>query len=189
MLAALQARVSSAEEGSPWAGPDAVIIGCFGDPGLAAARELLECPVVGPFESSIHLAAQLGAKAGVVTVLESVVPVLEQLVRGMGLSLRYAGAAAVEIPVLDLARNRATAASRATETAEWLIRTRDADVLILGCMSLSFLGIAEELQDRTGVPVINPAKCALKTAESLAAQGLLQSRRTYHKPRKRVGVP
>lgn len=136
----------------------------------------------------MHVALQLGARAGVITVLDSVVPVLDHLVRGMGLTLRYAGAAAVDIPVLELGRDRATVAARAAEAADRLIRTREADVLILGCMSLSFLGIAEDLAGRTGVPVVNPARCALRTAESLASQGLLQSRSTYPKPRKGVEV-
>jgi allantoin racemase len=53
-------------------------------------------------------------------------------------------------------------------------------------MSLAFLGAAERTAEQVGIPVINPAKCALKTAESLASQGLLQSRRTYAKPRKGI---
>ena len=51
-------------------------------------------------------------------------------------------------------------------------------------MSLSFLGVAERIAGALGVPVINPARCALETARALSAQGLEQSRRTYAKPRK-----
>jgi allantoin racemase len=177
MIAAVRARPESA---------DAVIIGCFGDPGLAALREILDCPVVGPFEASLHLAAQLGARVGVVTVLDSVVPVLDHLVRGMGLSLRYAGAVAIHIPVLDLNHDPAEVADRIVSAARRLIDERDADVLVLGCMSLAFLGMAERTTEQVGVPILNPAKCALKTAESLIAQKLLQSRRTYAKPRKDI---
>lgn len=187
MLSALQKRLPADRSGAAAPPIDAVVIGCFGDPGLAAAREILDVPVVGPFEASLHVAAQLGARAGVVTVLDSVVPVLDHLVRGMGLSVRYAGSTAVEIPVLELGRDRAQVVARAEEAGRRLI-SGGADVLILGCMSLSFLGVAEELARRAGVPVVNPARCALRTAELLAAQGLTQSRRTYHKPRKSVGV-
>jgi hypothetical protein len=67
-----------------------------------------------------------------------------------------------------------------------LIARRDADVLVLGCMSLSFLGVAEHARERIGMPVINPALCALKTAEALVAQQLKPSRRTYGTPRKDV---
>jgi len=164
--------------------PDAVIVGCFGDPGLSALREVLDCPVVGPFEASLHLAAQLGGRVGVVTILDSVVPLLDQLVRGMGLSLRYAGAVAIDVPVLELKNDQATVMRRVSDGAAQLVRTRDADVIVLGCMSLAFLGLAEWLARAQGLPAINPARCALKTAESLAAQGLMQSRRTFAKPRK-----
>jgi allantoin racemase len=67
-----------------------------------------------------------------------------------------------------------------------LIARRDADVLVLGCMSLSFLGIAEPARERLGIPIVNPAMCALKTAESLVAQRLRPSRRTYAAPGKDV---
>ncbi|MBA2303658.1 MAG: Asp/Glu racemase [Acidobacteria bacterium] len=179
MIAALSARVQQ---------PDAVIVGCFGDPGLAALRELLDCPVVGPFEAALHIAAQLGGRVGVVTILDSVVPVLDHLVRGMGLSLRYAGAIAIDVPVLELKNQPDDAAARAAEAGLTLVRTKEADVLVLGCMSLAFLGVAGEIATRTGVPVINPARCALETARSLATQGLVQSRRTYAKPRKPMVV-
>lgn len=179
MLAALLARQQA---------PDAVVIGCFGDPGLAAAREVLDCPVVGPFEAAMHAGAQLGARVGVVTILDSVVPVLDQIVRGMGLSLRYAGARAIDVPVLELRNDPADVIARAAEAGRQLVRERDADVLVLGCMSLSFLGVAERLAGAVGVPVINPARCALETARALAAQGLGHSRRTFAKPRKPLAV-
>jgi allantoin racemase len=162
---------------------DAVIVGCFGDPGVDALREVLDCPVVGPFEAAMHLGAQLGARVGVVTILDSVVPVIDHLVRGMGMSLRYAGATAIDIPVLELQKNPAQVAGRVVDGGRRLVE-RGADVLVLGCMSLAFLGMAEAAAGPIGLPVINPARCALKTAESIAAQQLVQSRRTYAKPRK-----
>jgi allantoin racemase len=165
---------------------DAVIVGCFGDPGVHALREVLDCPVIGPFEAAMHQGAQLGARLGVVTVLDSVVPMLDELVRSMGMSLRYAGAVAIDVPVLELRNDPSEVAARVVRGGERLLE-RGADVLILGCMSLAFLGIAENSAASLGVPVINPARCALKTAEAVAAQQLVQSRRTYAKPRKTLG--
>lgn len=177
MLAAVTTRNRAA---------DAVIVGCFGDPGVAALREVLDCPVVGPFEAAFHLGAQLGGRVGIVTVLDSVVPVLDRLVLAMGQPLRYAGSAAVDIPVLELRDDPGAVAERIVAVGTTLIRERHADVLLLGCMSLAFLGMAERVVASLGIPVINSAKCALKTAEALVAQGLVQSRRTYGKPRKGV---
>ncbi len=163
--------------------PDAIIVGCFSDPGLAALRELFDCAVVGPFEASFHLAAQLGARVGVVTILESVIPMLDRLAWSMGLAVRYAGAAAIGVPVLALKDDPARVAALVVEAGRDLIARRDADVLVLGCMSLSFLGVAEHARTHVAVPVVNPAMCALKTAEAEVAQGLLPSRRTYARPR------
>lgn len=179
MIAALRRRAVS---------PDAVIVGCFGDPGVAALREILDCPVIGPFEAALHLGLQLGDRVGVVTILDSVIPVLAYLVRGMGQSLRYAGATAIDVPVLDLKKDPEQVAARVAAAGAELVRDRGADVLVLGCMSLAFLGVAERVAAEIGIPVVNPARCALETARSLAAQGLLQSRRTYAKPRKALGT-
>lgn len=179
-IAALRQRSSA---------PDAIIVGCFSDPGLSALRELFDCAVVGPFEASFHTAAQLGARIGVVTILESVVPMLDRLAWSMGQSVRYAGAAAIDVPVLELKHDPDRVATLVVDAGRDLMARAAADVLVLGCMSLAFLGMAEIVAGRIGVPVINPARCALKTAESLAAQQLLQSRRTYAKPRKDVRMP
>ena len=55
-------------------GADAVVVDCFGDPGVDAGREATEMLVLGPAQTSMHLAALLGQKFSVVTVLEAVVP-------------------------------------------------------------------------------------------------------------------
>src|SRR5215212_9654199 len=60
-------------------GFDAIVPGCFGDPGLDGVRELVSIPVVGPGASSMLVAANLGHRFAVVTVLESVVRPLENL--------------------------------------------------------------------------------------------------------------
>ena len=159
--------------------PDAIIVGCFGDPGLAAIREVMECPVVGPFEASLHLGAQLGHRVGVITILDTVVPVLDRLVRAMGEIQNYAGSIAVNISVLDLRTRADSLADTIADAGGSLVRNRGADVLVLGCMSMAFLGMAETLGDRCGVPVLNPARAALKTAEALASMRIAHSRRTY----------
>jgi allantoin racemase len=166
--------------------PDAIIVGCFSDPGLAAVRELFDCAVVGPFEASFHTAAQLGSRVGIITILDSVVPMLDRLAWAMGQSVRYAGATAIDVPVLELRNDPVRVASLVVDAGLDLIARRDADVLVLGCMSLSFLGVAEQARERIGMPVVNPAMCALKTAEALVAQQLKPSRRTYAMPRKDV---
>lgn len=159
--------------------PDAIVIGCFGDPGLPAFRERYDVPIVGPFEAALHLGAQLGRRVGVVTMTSSVIPVLEHIARGAGMVTHYAGAGAIGVPVLELPSRMATLPDAITEVGERLVRDRDADVLVLGCMSLAFLGLAEIVGGRCGVPLLNPARTALATAAALVVVGARSSRRAY----------
>jgi Asp/Glu/hydantoin racemase len=48
-------------------GADAVIIGCTDDPGLRTARTLVDIPVIGETESTMHLACTMGHKFGLVS--------------------------------------------------------------------------------------------------------------------------
>ena len=49
---------------------------------------------------------------------------------------------------------------------------------------MGFLEIAEAASERLGVPVLNPAKVALKYAEALVGAGLRHSRKAYMLPPK-----
>src|SRR5215813_10133473 len=69
---------------------DAVLIACFGDPGLLALRELAPVPVVGMAEASCHAAARLGAKFSIVTGGHCWGPMLEELVSMIGLAAKLA---------------------------------------------------------------------------------------------------
>ena len=149
-------------------GFDALIVGCFGDPGLGALREVVTVPVVGPAQSSIHLAAQLGERFGILTVVEEVVPSLRRLVRSYEMASLMASLRAVEVPVLELRARR-------DEVLELLAREgaaaieEGADALVLGCMTMGFLDVARELQERLEIPVVNPVLAALHGAETLVA--------------------
>jgi allantoin racemase len=166
-------------------GFDAAVLGCFGDPGLDALREITtRMPVVGPGEAAFHVATMLGDRFGIVTVAYGVVSPLRHLVARSGLSERLAGIVVAETSVLDVTGNRDGMIDAVIEQGRALIERRDADVLVLGCMSLAFLDITAHLEDELGVPVVNPAKAGLYTAEMLARAGLRHSTRTYPQPAK-----
>lgn len=164
-------------------GFDAVVVGCFGDPGLAAARELVEIPVVGPAQAGLHLAAQLGDRVGVLTVVDGVVPTLRRLVRAYGLEATVTDVRAVDVPVLELRSRRAEVLERLASTGRASLEA-GTDALVLGCMTMGFLDVAAELGGRIDTPVVNPVTAALKTAETAVSLGLQPSRRAYPAPRK-----
>ena len=69
---------------------DGVIVACFGDPGLAAAREISPVPVVGIAEAAMLTACTVAHRFSIVTVLPRVKPMLEDMVRFHGLEARCA---------------------------------------------------------------------------------------------------
>jgi allantoin racemase len=175
------ARVCEAEA----EGMDAVIINCFGDPGLDAAREVVSIPVVGPCEASMHVAAMLGHKFSVITVLERLIPELDLHAQKYGVASKLASGRSVELPVLDLEKGRQQFVGRMIEKAIEAVEEDGAHVIVLGCTGLA--GLAEQVKAglaRRGfdIPVIDPAATALKLAEALVGAGLTHSKRTYPQP-------
>jgi allantoin racemase len=156
-------------------GFDAVIIGCFGDPGLAAARERVSVPVVGPAQASMHLAAQLGRRFGIITVVQDVIPVLEELATSYGLQDSLARISAVDVPVLELRERRTEVMDTLMQDAREAVG-QGVDALILGCMTMGFLDVAADLQAEIGVPVVNPVLASVTTAEAISASGLVHAR-------------
>ena len=168
-------------------GFDAVVIGCFGDPGLAPARELVSIPVIGPGQASALVAAQLGMRFGIITVVSEVIPAIRRQMRGYGLEGLVADIRAVDVPVLELRANR-EAVLDTMEVEACAALEQGADVLILGCMTMGFLDVARSLSERVGVPVVNPVYAALKCAETMVGSGLVHSSRAYPSPRKIVAT-
>ena len=165
-------------------GFDAVIIGCVSDPGLGALRELVSIPVVGPGTSAVHLAAQLGNRFAILSPLEESRPRVERHVAALGFEARLAAVRGIGMSVLDVARDREGALDRLAEIGRAVIRDDHADVLVLGCMSMGFLGISDDVQKRLEIPVVNPVVAALKTAEMIVTLGLSHSRLAYPTPPK-----
>lgn len=152
-------------------GYDAVVIGCFSDPGLSALRDLIDIPVVGPGASSVHVAAQFGDRFGVLSS-EPTPKGLHARFRAMGVGDLFVSERMVGCSVLDLSRRRDEVMGGIVDAAKACVAD-GADVLVMGCLGMGFLPrLSGLLQQEAGVPVVNPVIAALKTAEAAVALGL-----------------
>ncbi|MFQ6037523.1 MAG: aspartate/glutamate racemase family protein [Candidatus Aminicenantales bacterium] len=163
-------------------GYQGIILGCFADPGISAVRERVRVPVVGPGECAMHTAAILGDRFSIITVLDSVVPSLEKLAKLVGMAQNLASIHTIQTPVLEVGKNPEGVAEKVLHEAQKAVREERAGALVLGCMSLGFLGISERVQEAVGVPVVNPVPVALKFAEMLIASRLTFSPKVYPFP-------
>lgn len=157
---------------------DAAIIGCFSDPGIDAARELVSMPVIGPGASALYLASQIGSRFTIISPGPGVR--IGARLRALGLADNFASVRSISMTVLDLAQQRNSTLERIADAGRQAANEDGADVLVLGCMSMAFLDITEELQELTAIPVVNPVLASLHMAETLISMGLTHSRAAYH---------
>jgi len=159
---------------------DGIVLACFGDPGLYLLKEVSPVPVIGIAEASMSLALMLGARFGILAGMRRAVELMDSMVRTYGLESRYAGTESLAMRVLDFEKDR-----RATLTilkdASIKLRSRGADVLLLGCAGLT--AFVEDLQVEVEMPVIDPVEAGFRMLQSVCEARLNTSHTgLYSKP-------
>ena len=158
------------------AGPhDGVVIACFGDPGLDAARELTAAPVLGIAEAAFHAASMLATGFSVVTTMTRTCVIAEHQVQRYGFGARCRGIHGTDIPVLDLEHCDASTVTRIETCARHALEHDRSGAIVLGCAGMAPL--CRTLEQRLGVPVIDGVAVAVRFVEALAGLGLRTSKR------------
>jgi allantoin racemase len=165
-------------------GLDGIIIDCFGDPGVRAAREIVNIPVIGAGQPSMLLASMLGQKFSVVTVLKNVAPMIYNLAKIYGVYEKLASVRYINIPVLELADKVRVRDAIYGEMVK-AVENDEAHVLVLGCTGM--MGLSQELcsmlkEKGYDVPVVDPAASSLKIMEAMVKLKVKQSKETYMPP-------
>ncbi|SEQ29739.1 aspartate/glutamate racemase family protein [Lentzea albida] len=148
---------------------DGHVIACFGDPGLEAARELVDGPVIGIAEAAMRTAALVGRGFSVVTTLDRTRGRAWDLAHRYGMAGFCRGVSACDVPVLEVeaAVDAVVAACRAAVAAD------GSDVVVLGCAGMT--SQRAEIERRVGVPVVDGVQAAVLQVESLVRMGLRTS--------------
>ncbi len=146
-------------------GCHAVIISAFGDPGLHAARELLDIPVVGVSEAAFLAAYMLGNRYSIVCLTPRLKTWYVETAHAHGLASRLVAARAIPGPVPDI--TRAKDDLKAMLLAECLrtIAEDDAEVIIVGGGPVARL--VREIRDEVPVPMVDGVSAAVKLTEAL----------------------
>jgi allantoin racemase len=169
-------------------GVDAIVIDCFGDPAVDAGREVTSIPVLGVAQTAMHLAALLGHRFSIVTVLDAVVPLIEDLAAKYGLAGKLCSVRSVDIPVLELSDHGRLVQALADESVKAIV-VDGAHAIVFGCTGMRgcAAGLQATLAERgyPGIPVIDPVIVTFKVAEALVDLRLAPSKRTYPTPREK----
>jgi len=166
-------------------GYDAAIVGCAGDPGVEAIRELTtRMAVFGPGATSFLVASMLGHRFGVITPEGDMRQSNLELAFRAGVQGKLAASVSIDMPVLEMMADKQATLRRVLEASSRAVRDWGIDTLVIGCMTLAFLDIANDIEQALGIPVVNPAKITLKVAEAMVACDLMPSKVAYPLPPK-----
>ena len=147
--------------------PDAVLIGCFGDPGLLALRESSRAPVTGLAEAAFVEAASHGPFA-IVTGGKRWKPMLERLAHQLGYGQLLQGIHTVVPTGAELAQNPIEARRLLTAACQQAVKDFQAKAVILGGAGLA--GMAAAIQSDVDVPVIDSVLAGIRQALLKMAQ-------------------
>jgi allantoin racemase len=158
-------------------GMDGIIIFCFGNTAIYAAREAVSIPIIGLGEAAQLLAILLGDRFSILSTISNAVPRLWRKAKAMGFDSKIASIRTINIPVLCKDEEEVKGAllregRKATEDG--------ADVIILGCGT--FFGVEKWLEEELGVPVVHCSLAALKVLELLVRLKLSHSKKAFPYP-------
>jgi len=153
---------------------DAFVIACYGDPGLYACREVTDKPVIGIAEASMRMAPFIAHNFSIVTVMPRVKPLLEDLVRTVGMESRCASIRCTNLTVLEIEEEPERAVRELIAESRKAVAEDGAESILLGCAGMGPLD--ERIKAAVRVPVLDGTVCAVKIAESLYDYGQFTSK-------------
>jgi len=167
-------------------GFDAVVIGAIQDPALQIAKSIVDIPVLGYGEVSMHVACLVGERFSVMAINPAIEQVLSRQIRDRGLTSRAAPTSYLECGYTDLEAAVAgepaaflQAFERAALTA---INDHGADVLIPGQTIITELLWKAGITSVEGAVVLDPRVALLHTVDmllDLKKAGAMISRRGF----------
>jgi allantoin racemase len=165
--AMLGAYAAAQLAGEHHANYDAVVVAAFGDPGLAALREVLPVPVTGLTEAALASAHLLGHRISVIAISQRIQAWYREVIAGYGFGSRLASIRALDRPLASIGGVQEEHAAALQALAERAVEEDGADVIVLAGAPLA--GLARSLHGRLPVPVVDGVSSAVRHAETLAA--------------------
>lgn len=154
---------------------DAVIIACFGDPGLEALREVAAIPVIGLLESAIDQAVRGDRPFGIVTAGPAWVAMLDERIRLGSHAALSRAVVAIDTTGLDVTRDPDRFVDELQAAVDEALRS-GAEAVILGGSALAGFGarLSTDAGARAGLRLIDPLEAAMARAQD-AVRGPLSS--------------
>jgi allantoin racemase len=146
---------------------DGAIIAAFGDPGLHAARDVVDVPVVGMSEAGMLAACLLGRRFSLVTFAPALASWYEDCVAMHGLGTRCASIRHLDESFRSVSDVQEEKADALVDLACRTVERDRPDVIVLAGAPLA--GLAALVADRVPVPLVDPIAASVRQLEMLVA--------------------
>lgn len=148
-------------------GCDAAIVAAFGDPGLFAAKEMLDIPVIGIAEAAFLTAYTLGRRYAIVCLTPRLGVWYRECAEEHGLERRLVAVRPLDLPPSDITAAKEQAGRRLVQACHEVVDRHGAEVVIMGGGPIA--GLARDVAHEIPVPVLDGVSCAVRLAEALIA--------------------
>jgi allantoin racemase len=164
-------------------GYDAVVPLGMLDLGVDGGKSAVDIPVVGPMESSLHIASLLGDRFGLIIYHEKLLAFNRAIVRRYGMEDKIVGFGVSGFDLPDITANREKVVENFLAEGKKLV-AQGAEVIIpMGITQCPVHIKPDFLQKQLGVPVVEGIGAPIRVAGMLAGLGLTQSRARWPKSR------
>jgi allantoin racemase len=158
-------------------GYDAVVPLGMLDLGVQGGRSLVDIPVIGPLEASLHVAALLGDRFGLIAYHPTAIPRHRQHIRALGMDQWVVGHRAVNLHLRDITAHHHQMVEAFLSAARSLIEDDGAEVIIPHGITQCPVHIKPDwLTRELGVPVVEGIGAPIRMAALLVSLGLKHSR-------------
>lgn len=154
---------------------DGVILLCYLDPALWAARQMLEIPVTGLAESAMYFASLVGRKFAIIAGDERYVAQIQETIKAY--DMRAKGIENNPVRSIEMSEVASLGCFAQGDLSPLVEKVRKvgqgcikdgAEVLIIGCGITSvLLTVGAGLKEIDGVPIVDPVVSSIKTIELL----------------------
>jgi len=161
-------------------GFDGVIQSNTFDPGVEASRLAVRIPVIGLLRASLHFAASICDRFGLIVPLETHMPHTMRLVQSYGMSTFVSGIRTVALyDTGDLSGYHDIVIERTLAVGKELVAQGAQALIPLGGKIYPYVVTPEELEPHLGVPVINTKAVGVSYAELMARNKIRHSIKAY----------
>lgn len=147
---------------------DAVILACFGDPGLGALQDIADVPVFGLAETACRAANYMQQPFSIVTGGQRWVPMLTEYLTGLGLAKYLASIRVIDSTGSQVLADPEGNLARLADACRFAATEDGAQRVILGGAGL--IGIAAKIADRVEVSLMDCLEPAVAAVRKVSAR-------------------